>query len=244
MGTANVWTPLWSEEAYLVQLRHSTYSSGVWTAGLRRLDPSSVAVSRLRAVMQRNVMTRHVMRSYYFVENGFLWEEGPNSFQPNNHILKLAKDLDMLDDIVLSDPSAPRYIYYDNKLQALPMNVPDMLTSELLSYSGKASAFAGAIGFVSPKPKNKEESIKEFVTRHLGRFECLLCILCFWSRIHMNVSLYVVLNLRFYVYTMTAHVIVGDEVFERVVDPFVSGIYAGDPELLSMKSALGKVINS
>ncbi|CAM9111004.1 unnamed protein product, partial [Ectocarpus fasciculatus] len=133
-------------------------------------------------------------------ENGFKWEEGPNSFQPTNEILKLAKDLDMLEDLVLSDPSDPRYIYYDNKLQALPMSVQELITSNLLSCAGKGKAVAGAMGFVSPKPKDKEESIKEFACRHLGQ-----------------------------------------EVFERVVDPFVSGIYAGDPDSLSMKAALGKI---
>ena len=106
--------------------------------------------------------------SLIVTDNGFKWEEGPNSFQPNNEILKLAKDLDLLDDLVLSDPSDPRYIYYDNKLQALPMSVQELISSDLLSCSGKAKAVAGAMGFVSPKPKGKEESIKEFACRHLG----------------------------------------------------------------------------
>lgn len=97
-----------------------------------------------------------------------MWEEGPNSFQPTTDILKLAKDLNMLDDIVLSDPAAPRFIYYDHKLQALPMSVSEMLQSELLTAAGKLKAFVGAMGYVSPKPLGKEETIKEFVTRHLG----------------------------------------------------------------------------
>lgn len=161
------------------------------------------------------------------IENGFKWEEGPNSFQPTNEILKLAKDLDMLEDLVLSDPSDPRYIYYDNKLQALPMSVQELITSNLLSCAGKGKAVAGAMGFVSPKPKDKEESIKEFACRHLGLLHMIIDGCCYWIFLTRNPS-----------------VTTGQEVFERVVDPFVSGIYAGDPDSLSMKAALGKVRNN
>eukprot|EP01034_Spumella_vulgaris_P021310 gene21310-27340_t len=104
-------------------------------------------------------------------EDGYTWEEGPNSFTPSAPILRLMSDIGLIDELVLAD------------------------------MKGKLRAALGLLGVIKAKPKGDyEESIQEFATRHLGA-----------------------------------------EVFERVVDPFVSGVYAGDPRRLSISAALRKV---
>nr|GEX36984.1 protoporphyrinogen oxidase 1, chloroplastic [Tanacetum cinerariifolium] len=131
--------------------------------------------------------------------DGYLWEEGPNSFQPSDAMLTMVVDSGLKDDLVLGDPTAPRFVLWGGGLKPVPSSPSDIPFFDLLSLSGKLRAGFGALG-LRPPPPDREESVEEFVRRNLG-----------------------------------------DEVFERLIEPFCSGVYAGDPSKLSMKAAFGKV---
>ncbi len=133
---------------------------------------------------------------------GFVWEEGANTFRPNTYLMRALVDLGLREELVLANPSLPRFIYWDGELHRLPMSPMDLIRDfRLLSYSGILRAGLGAIGLVTrPPPPEADESVKDFMTRHLGQ-----------------------------------------EVFEKLVDPFVSGVYAGDPDKLAMRSVLNDV---
>ena len=83
-------------------------------------------------------------------EDGFLWEEGPNSFLPTPALMKLAVDVGLKDELVLADRRLPRYVYWKGQLMPVPMSPPAMATSKLLSPTGKLRALFGALGFVPP----------------------------------------------------------------------------------------------
>uniref|UniRef100_A0A7N0VFD0 Protoporphyrinogen oxidase n=1 Tax=Kalanchoe fedtschenkoi TaxID=63787 RepID=A0A7N0VFD0_KALFE len=132
-------------------------------------------------------------------DDGYLWEQGPNSFQPTDPMLALAVDCGLKDDLVFGDPDAPRFVLWNGKLRPVPSKPSDFPFFDLMSLGGKLRAGFGALG-IRPPPPDHEESIEEFVRRNLGH-----------------------------------------EVFERLIEPFCSGVYAGDPAKLSMKAAFGKV---
>lgn len=151
----------------------------------------NVIVTEAKDRVGGNIITRE--------EQGFLWEEGPNSFQPSDPMLTMVVDSGLKDDLVLGDPTAPRFVLWNGKLRPVPSKLTDLPFFDLMSIGGKIRAGFGAIG-IRPSPPGREESVEEFVRRNLG-----------------------------------------DEVFERLIEPFCSGVYAGDPAKLSMKAAFGKV---
>ncbi|MGQ9865359.1 MAG: protoporphyrinogen oxidase [Pseudanabaenaceae cyanobacterium] len=132
-------------------------------------------------------------------DRGFQWEEGPNSFSPTPELLALAIAVGLGDELILADRRLPRYVWWQNRLQAVPMSPPGLLTTGLLSPWGKLRAAVGALGFVPPSFA-ADETVGSFFRRHLGA-----------------------------------------EVLTRLAAPFVSGVYAGDPEALSIGAAFPRV---
>lgn len=152
-------------------------------------------------------------------EDGFIWEEGPNSFATQPSIVRIAYELGIDDQLVFANEALPPWVNHNGKLHPLPKGqggkgpkgqvelvfgpngvMKFALAGQLLSWPGKIRAGIGAFVAHAPPPEGKEETIREWVTR-----------------------------------------ILGEEVFLRCIDPFVSGVYAGNPETLSMKAALPKI---
>lgn len=83
--------------------------------------------------------------------DGYLWEEGPNSFQPSDAMLTMVVDSGLKDDLVLGDPNAPRFVLWDGKLRPVPSKPADLPFFDLMSFGGKLRAGFGALG-LRPSP--------------------------------------------------------------------------------------------
>ncbi len=159
--------------------------SGLATAyGLQK---SGVAVRVLEASPRPGGVIQSIQRE------GYLLERGPQSFSGNGVITSICKDLGILEERVLADPKASRYVLINGKLRAVPMG-PGLLASPFLGGGTRAAILRDIFGkSESPEP---DESVAAFIHRKFS-----------------------------------------DTLLDRLVGPFVSGIYAGDPEKLSLRAA-------
>ncbi|KAG6784966.1 hypothetical protein POTOM_010680 [Populus tomentosa] len=84
--------------------------------------------------------------------DGYLWEEGPNSFQPSDPMLTMVVDSGLKEDLVLGDPNAPRFVLWNGKLRPVPGKPTDLPFFNLMSIGGKLRAGFGALGLRPPPP--------------------------------------------------------------------------------------------
>ncbi|HXR33218.1 MAG TPA: protoporphyrinogen oxidase [Verrucomicrobiae bacterium] len=160
--------------------------SGLATAyALQKVNVSTLVVE---AAARPGGVIKSVQR------DGYLLECGPQSFSGNSAITAICSDLDLLEERVLADPKAPRFVLINGALQAVPMNPLGLLTSPLLGGGTKRAILRDLLGkSTAPEP---DESVADFIRRKFS-----------------------------------------ERLLDQLVGPFVSGIYAGDPEKLSLRAA-------
>lgn len=134
------------------------------------------------------------------IENGFLFDRGPNSGLDITPLLKeMVTGLELENELIYANTIGnTRYILRDNVLHPLPMSPVSLLKSKLFTASGKLRLLKEP--FVGKSEEGYYQSVAQFVTRRLGQ-----------------------------------------EFLDYAINPFISGVYAGRPEELSVKSAFPKL---
>ena len=125
--------------------------------------------------------------------DGYLLELGPNTVRPTRELWSLVEELALAGEALFADARLPRYIDFGGRLHALPMSLPSLVGTKLLSTGGKLRVLREP--FVA-KGDPSTESVHAFFSRR-----------------------------------------VGIEVADRLVEPFVSGIWAGRSDELAVAHA-------
>lgn len=153
------------------------------------------------------------------IDGEFIWEQGPNSFATQPSIVRIAYELGIDDQLVFADESLPPWVNHNGKLHPLPKG-----------QGGKG-------------PQGQLELV--FGPNGVMQFALFGGLLSWPGKIRAGIGAFLGHaekpegkdeTIREWVTR-----ILGEEVFLRCIDPFVSGVYAGDPETLSMQAALPKI---
>lgn len=149
----------------------------------------------------------------------FIYERGPNSYATQPSIVRIAHELGIDDQLVFANESLPPWVNYNGKLHPLPKG-----------QGGKG-------------PKGQIELV--FGPNGVLKFGLAGDLLSWPGKIRAGIGAFVghmpVPEGKEETIQDWVQRILGDEVFYRIIDPFVSGVYAGDPTTLSMKAALPKI---
>ena len=134
-------------------------------------------------------------------ENGYIYEEGPNSgIVGNLEVIRLFEDLKGQCELEEANENVKkRYILKNAKWEALPSGMMSAIKTPLFTLKDKFRILGEPF---RPTGKNPNETLAELVVRRLGR-----------------------------------------SFLDYAIDPFILGVYAGDPNRLITKFALPKLYN-
>lgn len=186
-----------------------------------------VVAYRLKQLGQNVLVFEHTNRVGGAIQSrdadGFLIEQGPNSLRGAHELLDLVEELNLMDELVTGDPKAPAYVYSGGKLHAVPMGPGALFKTKLISGSAKLRLLAEP--FVKAKPKDRDQSGGQDA-RDTERAGCPRSI----DPRSDEESIASFIRRR-----------LGNQVLEKLVAPFLSGVYAGDPERLSVQACFPKL---
>lgn len=147
--------------------------------------------------------------------DGFLLEQGPNSLRGTHEFLDLVEELGLLDELVTADPRAPAYVFAAGQLHAVPMSLLALLKTKLISNAAKLRLMREP--FVVPAAAGN--------VRRRG-----ISVAAETASVVSEESIASFVRRR-----------LGAEILENLVAPFLSGVYAGDPEQLSVQACFPKL---
>jgi protoporphyrinogen/coproporphyrinogen III oxidase len=181
-------------------------------------------------------------------ENGWLAEKGPNSILlTNRYILELIDSLDLSDHIVEARPEAKnRYIVKNGKPVVLPVSLLSFVRSPLFSARAKLRLMkepfipsfrpmrgsitpGGSGSYIGPGPDRVLHS-GEKRPQGIASVSDQNYLENHTADLPEDESLASFVRRR-----------LGQEFLDYAINPFVSGVYAGDPEKLSVKYAFPKL---
>jgi oxygen-dependent protoporphyrinogen oxidase len=127
----------------------------------------------------------------------YLVENGPHTFQPSGKaLMALCDDLGLI-PLASSSMAKDRYVWWQNKLHAVPMSLWAFITTKLLTPLGKCRLLAEPF-----RPKTTPNAtVAEWVNNRLGH-----------------------------------------EALTTLVGPFLSGVYAGDPDKLIAQHVFRRLV--
>ena len=160
--------------------------------------------------------------------NAFVYELGPNSFATSKNIVRISHELGIQDDLVFANESLPPWVNHAGKLHPLPKGNGGK------GPGGQLELLFGPNGIMNFALRGDlltwPGKIRAGVGAFLGHLPPPPISEGKGGGKEETIKEWVVR-------------ILGDEVFYRIIDPFVSGVYAGDPNTLSMRAALPKISN-
>ncbi|HET9450300.1 MAG TPA: protoporphyrinogen oxidase, partial [Aggregicoccus sp.] len=135
--------------------------SGLALAHGLRAAGQQVVLLEAGARVGGNIRTR--------AQDGFLTEDGPNSFMDKEPALReLIEALGLTPRLRPASAAArERFLYTRGRLRALPASPPAFLTADVLPLGARLRVMGEL--FTRRPPEGKDESLGEFGRRHLGR---------------------------------------------------------------------------